>query len=850
MSNKANKRSMLVCALTLLLCVSMVVGSTYAWFTDAVAVNDNIIASGELKVGLDYWNEATGKWTMADEPIFNYDKWEPGYTVVQYVKVTNKGDLAFKYEFDFDFQDGQLLQDDAPNLSDVIDVYYGVANVGEIANRADLGKLTKFDGSLSDVLLQNGKFAPGVLKAGEDVVLCIALKMQESAGNEYQNLKVGNTKFDLKLYAEQYTSESDSFGPDYDDTFTGLTAKVTYDGALKVNDWFNIAGSASTDKLDSTYTFSAVETATEAEAGKYANWIADFVVTVDKDISKDTTGFGIAGQYNAFGEGWLGFTPNSLGIDIEAGTPYRLLHDYSDGALSINYYELCNSVKDFRCGVWNTDPTLCGVTMTVELRIYETEELSEANGNTANKETGDFHTIASITYTLGVNDPAAIADALANGGNVVLSDDVDLSNTTITIPAGKTSTLDLNGYTLSGDFAKTGNQEMFLVKGTLTVTNGTVTMESSNNQGWNAMSTVFDVTAGGVLNITDATVENLGGTDMSFAVHLNNWGEVTLNVENSTLKAAYIPVRVFNAGFDMNNVTLHNSTLTGKYAFWVHNYIGDLDSSKHSDEAINARLNFNLYDGTNKFLGASKPATPIFYGFNEYVYFTADGALVKSASSQADLNAAVNTDKKVNVSLSEGNYTMPTTTGDVTISGTKATIITVNDITANKVAFNGVTVKSSGNAYTGIKHSNTVVYNDCVIVGNKYLYAENVVFNNCTFDLSTTSDYIWVYGATNVEFNSCTFNTMGKAILVFQDGSKVNQTVTVKGCTFNATAPAYNYDKTIHIAAVSMDGSQGGTYNVILENNTVDTDFNGLWQDKTAAGNITVTVDGTTVLKP
>ena len=91
---------------------------------------------------------------------------------------------------------------------------------------------------------------------------------------------------------------------------------------------------------------------------------------------------------------------------------------------------------------------------------------------------------------------------------------------------------------------------------------------------------------------------------------------------------------------------------------------------------------------------------------------------------------------------------------------------------------------------------------------------------------------------------------MGKAILVFQDGSSVNQTVKVEGCTFNASAAAYNWDHTIHISAVSMDGSKGGTYDVILNNNTVDSDFNGLWQDKTNTGNIKVTVDGATVLAP
>ena len=200
-----------------------------------------------------------------------------------------------------------------------------------------------------------------------------------------------------------------------------------------------------------------------------------------------------------------------------------------------------------------------------------------------------------------------------------------------------------------------------------------------------------------------------------------------------------------------------------------------------------------------------------------------------------------------NVALPAGEYTLPSTSGDVSITGTKDTVITVNDVTAKQISMSGVTVKSSGVAYTGIKHSEEVVFTDCTIVGNMYLYAENVVFTNCTFDLSETNDYIWVYGAKNVTFKDCTFNTMGKAILVFQDGSKLDQTVTVEGCTFNASQAAYTWNG-IHVAAVSMDGGQGGTYNVILNNNTVDSNFSDLWQDKTSAGNITVTVDGTTVL--
>mgnify|MGYP003297967334 CR=1 FL=1 len=206
---------------------------------------------------------------------------------------------------------------------------------------------------------------------------------------------------------------------------------------------------------------------------------------------------------------------------------------------------------------------------------------------------------------------------------IVLLKDIELAKTVI-VANGKSVVLDLNDKKITGNFTGTGNQEMFLVKGNLTVKGGTVEMTVTQNQGWNAMSTIFDVTAGGVLNIEKATIDNLGGTAMNFAVHMNNWGEVTLNANNAILKASYIPVRVFNSGYDMNNVTIENSTLDGgSYCFWVHNYIGDLDSSKHSDDAINARLNLNIYGKGNTF--TTTKTHPVLFGFDTYVYFDANG---------------------------------------------------------------------------------------------------------------------------------------------------------------------------------------------------------------------------------
>lgn len=239
---------------------------------------------------------------------------------------------------------------------------------------------------------------------------------------------------------------------------------------------------------------------------------------------------------------------------------------------------------------------------------------------------GENFTIPTVT---NVSTAEELTAAIAEGGIVVLEDDVVLEDKPITIATGTETYLNLNGHTIDTVADKTGNREMFLVKGNMTVTNGTINMEATNNQKWNAMTTVFDVTAGGELTISNATIENKGGTDMNFCVHLNNWGEVTLNIDNSTLNANYCAVRVFNSGYDMNNVTITNSTLTGgSLSFWVHNYIGDLDSNKHSDEAIAARLNFDIFNGTNTFNSTKYPTTPVRYGFDHVVWYDANGNVV------------------------------------------------------------------------------------------------------------------------------------------------------------------------------------------------------------------------------
>ncbi|MBR2047593.1 MAG: bacterial Ig-like domain-containing protein [Oscillospiraceae bacterium] len=222
---KKSKLALLQSVISLLLCVSMLMGTTFAWFTDTVTSSGNIIKSGTLDAEL-YWTDTMPtagepEWQDASQgAIFNYSLWEPGYTQVRYVKITNEGSLAFRYRLNII---PQTQNTEEVNLADVIDVYLFPGDTQltgreQLTDEYRVGTLSELmadnDGAAHGVLLPEGAQATATEPAGE-LTACIVLKMQESAGNEYQNRSVGGG-FRVVLMASQYTWEEDSFGNDYD----------------------------------------------------------------------------------------------------------------------------------------------------------------------------------------------------------------------------------------------------------------------------------------------------------------------------------------------------------------------------------------------------------------------------------------------------------------------------------------------------------------------------------------------------------------------------------------------------------------------------------------------------------
>ena len=421
MTIKNTKSALLTAVLALALCISMLIGTTFAWFTDNVVSKNNIITAGNLDIELEYavdYDTTTMKpiWNTVDANASLFDRealWEPGHTEIVALRVKNVGSLALKYDLEvevFDetgsvnvYGDKFLLSKYLKYGADVMDVNDAAAEIRTTAYLYDGMRATAASlatNNFGTATIGTDK----VLKAGEGQICLLAVTMPTTVGNEANYKKgaaVPTIDFGVNLLATQHTAEEDTFGNDYDAeaTYPELpTANITELGKKTVaaNEWNTSYSMIRNDlELDAAYLFKTTETYEQAQSNPYRYWHADYVVSFDRDVAP-TTDLGIAGQYGSWG--WIGFTADiaeQIG-GIKAGEEYRLLQIYN---LSMNYENLCLLVEEFTCGAFDNGANK-GTTMTVELRLYETKPSDPSSGvATHNDETGVYRTINTIKHT-------------------------------------------------------------------------------------------------------------------------------------------------------------------------------------------------------------------------------------------------------------------------------------------------------------------------------------------------------------------------------------------------------------------------------------------------------------------
>ena len=227
--NNTTKRSLMTSITALVLCFAMLLGTTFAWFTDEVSSSGNVIKTGNLDIVLKKGaSNENGGWTWTEnqgEAIFDYDKWEPGYTTFAALAVENVGSLDAKIT-------AKIVLNGTPTiLGEVIDVYTYVGGFDNYdpSVRPDFSDGNwQTLGTIADLVNGTGTVLPArTLAHGQRARMIVALHMREDAGNEYQNMDLG-ANFDIKVLATQAASEFDSFDDQYDADAEWLESETGY----------------------------------------------------------------------------------------------------------------------------------------------------------------------------------------------------------------------------------------------------------------------------------------------------------------------------------------------------------------------------------------------------------------------------------------------------------------------------------------------------------------------------------------------------------------------------------------------------------------------------------------------
>ncbi len=792
-STKTTRRALLSSLLSLLLCCSMLLGTTFAWFTDSVTSTGNIIKSGKLDVEMS-WSDTNEDGTYknaAEGAIFDYKFWEPGFTQTKYIKVENVGDLAFQYQLRVIPND---LAAEGTKLAEVIDVYCAIVEDGTTKNfgfaapgRNDWGSLVKL-GTLKELMAKETGVDDGVLlprlengnSVGSDkvvgingenytghVTVCMALHMQEEAGNEYQDLSIGNG-FKVELLAAQMSYEMDSFDHLYDQNAQWPVAASG-------------SGSFATTPISSNKFTVEVKDLNDASGNPN---IKVAVATVDRaSVEEDTTVVTIN----------VSSTATNPNVTVANGMTART---YEIDAIGLKEGNTTPVKMELYVGEDLSDP--------VELYHYGTKINSTYNPNSGYIifETAEF---SPFTVVFASEETESEPTVPGEGPN----DLPEGMPTAKVIDAVQYENVEINWGHYGSWSPDTEDMTKPLESAYIfTAPHDSDTINDCAYKDWHCDFYVK-------LN-RDLPAESifLGGYYESF----NAW--VAFDNGDMTLKAdEEVPL----LGFVTKNPWTYAQVATG-----VHEFVCGVARKGDALEGATFTVMLRL----------TNPDDPTeYYNVNTVEYtFT---KLAKKVSNDAELAAAVAAGE-TNIQLADGVYYVDNCGGKtLTISGSKNAVLKLKNegedgcdysfgsagTGVGSYTFNGITVDTTENTgnYKGYAYMGAT-FNDCDFVGAYSLNnANDFVFNRCTFDFK--NGYFWTWGANSVTFNDCTFNGNSKTILAHGSASTV---INIIDCDFAAAEKGYTGagDNT---AAVEMDPTGANIYTINFSGANTITDSYAGW---------------------
>ena len=481
----------------LFLCIVLLIGTTFAWFTDSVSTGVNKIQAGNLKVGMEYKNAENDTFTSVTEEtkVFNNEAlWEPGHVEYAVLKVKNEGNLALKYKLGVNIaseKGSTNVNGDAFKLSD----YINFAVVDGDKSNLDRAALVAAAGEGQSINKGYSKESHlDTTDASETVTLVVW--MPETVGNEANhatNAAAPEINLGINVAATQAPYESDSFGNQYD-----ADAPLDFEPVSTADELKAAAANGKNVQLTQDVTLTDALTFNNA-------------VTIDLNgktltSSLDSTGYSLVAKADAtIVNGTYKGTGSARGIGAYGNLKMRNVTVDVSGLVGVacsvadrqytiedstikGGYALCNFNNNATINVSNS--TLEGTTTG----FYHNGSNSGLNltvtgtkinaGNNGTDATGVYISGSTATRDAGGYQKASFTDCTVKGNAAieVKYTDLTLNNCTVTatVPAANASYKQNNNGSTTNGFAVVStdnatNKTMPKPEGTITINGGSYT---------------------------------------------------------------------------------------------------------------------------------------------------------------------------------------------------------------------------------------------------------------------------------------------------------------------------------------------------------------------------------------
>ena len=476
----STKRALILSLLSMLLCVSMLIGSTYAWFTDTATTAVNKIQAGTLDVALEM-KDNNGNWVSAEGKTLQFlvegkipaegteILWEPGCTYsLPELRVVNNGNLALKYKL-------------------VITGINGSAKLNEVIDWT-----VTLDGA-DYTVGEEHRLAAKTEAAVDADVLTVKGHMQETAGNDYQDEKIEGVG--ITVYATQDAVESDSNGNQYD---------KDADGTPGFDTWFDTVAVTETVAAEGETVIKDKETNPNIQVTIPAGSTDATALTLHKDKSGTPANITVETGTTAVTAEVKLTDANGNAVTASAGKFFTLTMKLEAGQSVIGFYH--NGTALTRAG---------SETLTANDLYYY-----NAKTGYVTFTTDDFSPFTAIIAFNGGNGTKAHPYLIANGeqalkigeskgyfklvADVVVSDEIYLSSKTVVV--------DLNGHSVKLEYGagvKPNNGSVFYIGG---------------KKGYLTINDSSEAQTGAVIG-SDKTYTN----KVTSAVRAGNYGKLTIN---------------------------------------------------------------------------------------------------------------------------------------------------------------------------------------------------------------------------------------------------------------------------------------------------------------------------------